>query len=184
MKQHRNRKHARPRRLVACLVASTVCGIAHLEETLAQQPERVTIDAARCRALQSPEERLACFEAEADAARSAPPPVGTSASAPANTPPQGSQPPIPTVDVSGLPREDAPADAPGQTEWVGSITGLRQREPNQFVISLDSGQVWQQLESKRYPLRVGQRVRIEQSRFGMRLQADGVNGFIHVTRVR
>jgi len=51
------------------------------------------------------------------------------------------------------------------------------------VITLDSGEVWQQRGGDRYPLRVGQKVRIYQTRFGTRLQADGVNGFIHVFRV-
>ena len=100
---------------------------------------------------------------------------------------RGSGTELATIDTDGgscePAGEGAPADAPGQSEWVGSVTALRQREPNQFVITLDSGEVWQQRGADRYPLRVGQKVRIYQTRFGTRLQADGVNGFIHVFRV-
>lgn len=170
-------------RLVAC--ASFI--VASFQSTLAQDSSPVTIDARRCRALESPEERLACYDAEVDSALSSerrepglPPPAQASA------PPQSSQQSIPTANVAGMPREDAPADAPGQTEWVGTITSLRERVPGQYSITLDNGQVWQQQFSERYPLRVGERVRIYKSRFGsgLRLQADGRNGFTPVERVR
>ena len=88
------------------------------------------------------------------------------------------------MDVGSLPAEGGPADRAGQTEWVGTITALREREPGQYVITLDTGSVWQQRGADRYPLRVGQHVRIEESRMGLRLRADGVNGYIHVGRVR
>ena len=172
--------------IIVRLVASASCTIGCFQSTLAQDSSHVTIDAGRCRALESPDERLACFEAEVDAAligelrESAPQPPAA-----ASAPPQGSQQSLPTVDVAGLPRQDAPADAPGQSEWVGNIASLRERAPNQYLITLDSGQVWLQRLAERYQLRVGQRVRIYQSKFGSghRLQADGVNGFIQVDRV-
>jgi hypothetical protein len=171
--------HARRRGVKACVMAHAVCCLTYLEATLAQEPSRVTIDAQRCLELKSPDERLACFETQVEEAQSG----ASTAPATAAVPALSSQQSIPTVDVADLPAEGTPADTPGQQEWVGNITSLREREPNQYVITLDSGQVWRQRGAERYPLRVGQRVRIHQSRFGLRLQADGVNGFIQVERV-
>ena len=77
------------------------------------------------------------------------------------------------------------ADAPA-SEWVGTITSLKLRAPNQYLITLDSGQVWSQQVAERYALRVGQRVRVYESKWGSskRLEADGVKGFIQVELVR
>ena len=168
------------RRLTTFVVVQTICSLACLEATLAQEPNQVTIDASRCREIESPDERLACFEKQVDEARSR----GTTSPAAAAAPPAGAPQPVPTVDVADLPGTGGNAEKPGQTEWVGTITALRQREPDQYIITLDGGSVWQQRGAERYPLRVGQRVRIEESRLGIRLQADGVNGYIHVGRVR
>jgi hypothetical protein len=164
---------------MALVAAQAICSVAHIEATLGQEPSEVTIDADRCSQIESPDERLACFEKQVEEARSRGP-----ASPPAAAPPPDPRQPVPTVDVAGLPGEGSPAERPRQTEWVGTITALRQREPGQYIITLDGGSVWQQRGAERYPLRVGQRVRIEESRLGVRLQADGVNGYIHVGRVR
>jgi hypothetical protein len=180
MTQHRNRLHARRRGVIACVVTHAVCGLAYLEAAVAQEQGRVTIDARRCLELESPEERLACFETQVGEAQN------STAPATAAVPPPSSQQPISTVDVATLPGQGAPADTPGQSEWVGNIASLKERAPNQYLITLDSGQVWQQRIAERYALRVGQRVRIYHAKFtsGLRLQADGVNGFIQVERVR
>jgi hypothetical protein len=164
---------------MACVVAQVVCSLAYFEATLAQDQGRVTIDARRCLEIESADERLACFETQVKGAESR----GSTAPATAGVPAPSSEPLTRTVDVADLPRQGAAADAPGRSEWVGSITSLREREPHRYLITLDSGQVWQQRLAERYPLRVGQRVRVYQSRFGLRLQADGVNGFTHVERV-
>ena len=179
MTRYPNPLHARRPGVMVCVVAHAVCGLAYLEATLAQEQGRVTIDARRCLELESPDERLACFETQVDEAQSR----GSTAPATAGVPAPSPQQSIPTVDVAAPPGQGTPADAPGQSEWVGNITSLRERAPNQYLITLDSGQVWQQRLAERYTLRVGQRVRIYQSRFGLRLQADGVNGFIQVERV-
>jgi hypothetical protein len=182
MTQYLNPLHARRRGVVACVVAHAVCSLAYLEATLAQEQDRVTIDARRCLELEQSDERLACFETQVDEARSRASTAPATAAVPAPSPQRS----IPTVDdVADLPRQGAPADAPGQSEWVGNITSLRERVPNQYLITLESGQVWQQRFAQRYPLRVGQRVRIYGSKFGsgLRLQADGVHGFIQVERL-
>jgi hypothetical protein len=179
--------HAQPRRRpgVTALVVATATIIGCFESTLAQDPGRVTIDASRCREIESAEERLACFEAQVDAARgdgSAPP---SPAQEPAPVPPQSTQRPAPVVDVADVPRQGRADDAPAQNEWVGTIASLKQREPNTYVITLESGEVWAQRLAARYPMRVGQRVRIYESKFGsaLRLQAEGLKGFIVVDRV-
>ena len=169
----------RRRAVIACGMAQIICGFAYVDATSAQEPSQVTIDARRCRDLESPDERLACLEKQIDEAESRAPAAPATAAAP----PSGTQQSAPTVDVEKLPGE-GPTEKPGQAEWVGIITALREREPDQYLITLDTGQMWLQRGSERYGLRVGQRVRIEQTRFGLRLQADGVNGFIHVARVR
>jgi hypothetical protein len=178
MRRHVNSTAAH--RFTACVITQAIWCFTNIEATLAQEPSQVTIDAERCREITSPDERLACFEKQVEEAQRRQP-----ASPPANVPSAGGvQQPVPTVDVAGLPPTGGSTDKPGQTEWVGTITELRQREPGQYIITLDGGSVWQQRGAERYPLRVGQRVRIEESRLGIRLQADGVNGFIHVGRVR
>lgn len=161
--------------IVFAVASAVCCGSAN-----AQDPNRVTIDAGRCLELASPDERLACFEAEAnDALRSERNEPDALAPAVAGVPSRDSQQSPPTVDVARLQREDV------QTEWVGTITSLRERMPNRYLITLDSGEVWQQQVAERYPLRVGQRVRVYQTQWGsdQRLQADGVKGFIQVKRV-
>jgi len=162
------------------LVASATCTM-YFEGALAQAPApSVTIDAARCIELASPEERLACFDAQVQNAASSEP-----ASAAAGVPPAGQQQSAPTVAVARVPPQTAAADAPAN-EWVGTITSLRLRAPNLYVITLDSGQVWSQQVAERYALRVGQRVRVYESKWGSskRLEADGVKGFIQVQLVR
>lgn len=174
----------RPIVVAACCAASfSVFGS---QPTWAQGAAPVTIDASRCIELESPAERLACFEAEVDDAldeaenrADAPaPPVAASASA--SVPDSSRSAPPKVVEVPGDRAEPSP------NEWIGSIASLRERAPNQYVITLDNGQVWQQRFGQRYPLRVGQRVRIYDSTFGsdQRLQVDGINGFIQVDRVQ
>jgi hypothetical protein len=163
--------------VIAFAVASATCGVC-CGSANAQDRNLVAIDVGRCLELASPDERLACFEAQAnDALRSER--NEPDAPAPAGVPARDSQQPPPAVDAARLPQEDA------QTEWVGNITSLRERMPNRYLITLDSGEVWQQQVAERYPLRVGQRVRVYQTQWGnaQRLQADGVKGFIQVRRV-
>jgi hypothetical protein len=183
MQRHTNLQRSYRSRIATCLVACAgivVC----LDSAFAQSADQVTIDARRCTEIESPDERLACFEAEVDAARERSEAVPQASNSAAGTPPQPSQPPTRTVDLTRV--RDADERAAEQTEWVGNITSLSQRTPNRYVITLDSGDVWLQTVAERYPLRVGQRVRVYATRWGsnQRLEADGVNGFIQVERVR
>lgn len=83
------------------------------------------------------------------------------------------------------------ADTSQATEIVApdeirsSIAAIEVRRRNQHVITLENGQVWRQSLAKRYPLRVGQEVRIYSTRWGnsSRLSAIESNGFIQVERI-
>ena len=177
-------KHMQRSKITACLVASAGW-IMSLETPHAQDSGQVTIDARRCMELASPDERLACFDAQVESAgrgerqSSSPAPAPAAAAAPA--PNQQS---VPAAEVARVPPQTAPPAA--EQEWVGTITALRQREPNRYAITLDNGQVWYQRVAERYSLRVGQRVRVYQSKWGssQRLEADGVKGFIQVELVQ
>lgn len=168
------------------LVASATC-IMYFEGALAQDPApRVTIDAAHCIELASPEERLACFDAQVEnASNGERSESGAPAPAAAAAPPAGQPQAAPTVAVARVPPPNAGADAPAN-EWAGTITSLKLRAPNKYLITLDSGQVWSQQVAERYALRVGQQVRVYESKWGSskRLEADGVKGFIQVDLVR
>ena len=62
-------------------------------------------------------------------------------------------------------------------------TGLT---PGEGFIDVDGGQVWYQINSKRFRLREGMQVRIYPSPFGgsFRLSASNMNGFIQVRRIQ
>jgi len=144
-----------------------------VEPGVAQEDGRVTIDASRCADIGSPDERLACFEKLVDEAEKQPALASPSVAAAAAT-----------SAASVQPQEREEAASP--TEWIGTISALDERIPYRHLITLDTGQVWEQSVNGRYALRVGQRVRIYQTRWGryFRLEADGLNGFIQVDRVR
>ncbi len=78
-------------------------------------------------------------------------------------------------------REDA-----ARQEMLSTISALRETVPNTYLITLENGQVWRQMEAKRYRLQVGDSVRVYPSRWGSsyRLSVEGLNGFIQVERIR
>ena len=127
------------------------------------------VDVSECVKLTTPEERLACFEAQVEGARNAPPPA-TSASA----------------SEFGQPKAREPESEPEEVQQIQAlVTGLRETVPNSFVITLDNGQIWRQTVPKTYPLREGSPVRIYYSRWRTyRLTNDQLKGFIQVERVR
>jgi hypothetical protein len=144
-----------------------VIGAAALQPAAAQESPSLSVDVGDCVALEKPEDRLACFEAQVEAARQRPP-------APARSEPAGSS------TGSGL---ASPQAQP--TEIVAKITALRETVPNAYVITLDNGQVWRQTQPLVYRLRVGLEVRLRSSRFGndWRLSAPDLGGQIRVERV-
>jgi hypothetical protein len=157
----------------------------------AQDPRAVTIDVAACVEIASPDERFACYERRVDAARKgANEPPGTR---PAQDAPAAAQPEAPRAEAR-LPDPRAPdhhipaaSDTePAPRELVGLIASLQEPVPNNYVITLDNGQVWRQTTAKPYRLQPGQRVRIYPTTWGdaFRLTAADSKGFIQVRRVQ
>lgn len=149
------------------------------------------IDSGECNHIQDRDLKLDCFErlvSEAIAGETIPSTSDTAIAADAN---------IYTQPATGQPGEiqefgkQAPGprlvkDSEGGTELIDYISALQQREPDRWLITLASGQVWYQLNSKRYRLREGMEIKIYPSplKGSYRLSARNVNGFIQVERIR
>ncbi len=71
-------------------------------------------------------------------------------------------------------------------QYLGTITAIRERIPDSYVITLDNGQIREQAAPKRYPLRPGLEVRLYATNWGKsyRLTGLGSGGHIQVRRVR
>jgi len=166
----------------ASLATAACCFVVSVESSFAQDDGQVTIDARRCAAIESRDERLTCFESQVEQAAKKP---ATTTSGPAQTAGVPASPATPQVEAARVPPQQS-HEASAETEWLGSITTLTQRIPYRHLITLDTGQVWEQALNERYALRVGQRVRIYKTRWGShyRLEAEGLNGFIQVDLVR
>ncbi len=145
---------------------------------------QVSVDVSDCVELSQPEERLACFEAQVEAARSAPPaqpapeaPSGAgSAAAAGGAAAAGS---ASSGRDQGSERDAPPADI------VAKVAELRETVPNSYLITLDNGQVWRQTVPEVYPLRLGSDVRVYYSRWrAYRLTSPVLRGYIQVERVR
>lgn len=80
---------------------------------------------------------------------------------------------------------DEPAEAE-ELGFIASITQLRETVPNAWLVALDNGEVWEQIDPKPYRLREGMQVRIYASSWGSsyRLTALDLNGFIRVRQRR
>ena len=159
---------------LAALIASTAA-----VHSVAAQIDSVVVEVGECVDLPSPEQRLACFEAQVEAARSAPPAAAAAAAtaaASSSTAPEnfGLREPEPK-EVRELP-----------PEIRAKIVELRETVPNAFLITLDNGQVWRQTQPKYdYVLRPGSDVRIYASRWrSFRLDSPQQRGYIQVERVR
>ncbi len=181
--------------------------------TLAQAPAPIMVDIAPCMALAGNAERYACYDTLAAGARTpdntvqqqvAPAPVQpVTVAQPVVTPVES-----PPVTTSSPAVAEAPATSVaefgkaspqdtkaaqvianegGDEELHDVITDLRQREPNRWLITLESGQVWYQSNSERFRLIKGMAVRIYPSplRGSYRLARDDgkQTGFIQVERV-
>lgn len=149
-------------------------GIAGMAQCAAAQDERLNVEVGECVNLPTPEQRLACFEAQVEAARSAP------AAAPASP---GT---APQAEFGLRERPQRRQEAPPSPEVHAKVAELRERVPNTFLITLDNGQVWRQTYADRYAsLSVGQDVRIYLSRWNTyRLDSPQMRGFLQVERVR
>jgi len=154
-------------------IAAVVASAAAIGLASAQAPgPAVSVDVSECVKLTTPEERLACFEAQVEGAKTAP----GAAPAPAAS---GSQSSEPAEFGTGGDQE------PQVQEIEARITDLRETVPHAYLITLDNGQVWRQTVPKMYGLREGIPVRIYYSRWrAYRLTNDQLKSFIQVERVR
>ena len=155
-----------------------------------EQGGTVTVDVARCLELDAPEARLACFGAQVDEVleeRSPAVPEATSeAVETVEADPATAQRQEAAGRAAAAPVAEPARDSePESGEFFGTIVDIRERLPNAYVIRLDNGQIWEQTEPKRYPLRPGLEVRIYPTRWGSRYRLTGIDtgGNIQVRRV-
>jgi hypothetical protein len=163
---------------LAALIASTAA-----VQSIAAQIDSVVVEVGECVDLPSPEQRLACFEAQVEAARNAPP-AAAAAAAPAAAAAAASSSTAP--EDFGL-REPEPKEVRElPPEIHAKVVELRETVPNAFLITLDNGQVWRQTQPRYdYALRPGSVVRIYASRWrSFRLDSPQQRGYIQVERVR
>jgi hypothetical protein len=69
-------------------------------------------------------------------------------------------------------------------ELIDTVAALEQRGPSLWLVTLSSGQQWRQMISKRYPLEVGDEVRVYSTRWGnsFRMASEKAGGYIQVER--
>lgn len=175
---------------------AAVVGMAARSPATAQDSDNLTVEVSDCAELASAEARLACFDAQVEAARRARPgsderrgaaaevpSTGVPAAAPSEraAPAEVRREPARTAEPFGLRTEESDA---ASSEIVARVAELRETVPNSYVITLDNGQVWRQTRPLAYPLWQGLEVRIYKARWGYRMTNRTLRGFITVERVR
>jgi hypothetical protein len=165
-------------------VAAMAGSLLAMAPAFGQGSGKVTVEVSKCLGLKSPDERLACFEAQVVASgrtADAEPATAPAEARPAETrQADGVQPSQPATSRADVRHEQT------TQEFAGTVTALRETVPNNWVITLDNDQVWRQTQPEWYPLKPGQRVRISSTRWGgaFRLSVEELHGFITVERVR
>lgn len=184
---------------VAALLCCSVC----LQPASSQETGGVTVDVDACIALETEAARLECFASRVEAAVKAreaavADEADAAIEARAAEQDQRSEGADPARrERRAQQRADTAADRPDEAsrpeagdvqagEFSGTIVALSERVPEAYVITLDNGQIWEQTDPKRYPLRPGLEVTIRPTRWGpsYRLTGDGAGGYIQVRRVQ
>jgi hypothetical protein len=160
-------------------IGAIVASAAALAQTSAHQS--LTIEVGECVELALPEERLACFEAQVEAARRE---SGGASPARSAGPAATTAEPARAEPDRARGRREKRDDAADASELVANVAELRETVPNAYLITLDNGQIWRQTRPMAYPLQPGAEVRIYSSRWGDRLTNRQLRGFIQVERVR
>lgn len=145
--------------------------------SFAQSSAQLPVDLAECVNLESADERFACYEAQVQD-------VLEERDATPVSPPADADEPRRAAEETARERGATDEERSDSAEVIGTITGLRERLPDSYVITLDNGQVWEQVRPKWYPLRPGLKVRIYPTVWGssLRLTAVDGNGYIQVQR--
>jgi hypothetical protein len=149
-----------------------------------------------CQAIQDRLARYACYDSwdTGSGAVVRPAPRATTSSSAGNAAPQAA---TTTPATRSAPSGDAVADFGRQqsttrvvdgeegAELIGTVAALEQLGPNLWVVTLDGGQRWRQMLTKRYALQAGDEVRIYPTKWGSsyRLTAKRIGGYIQVERV-
>jgi hypothetical protein len=83
-------------------------------------------------------------------------------------------------------RDNAPEPSKALEIMQATITDLKFYKPDVWTITLDNGQIWRQLYSKRYGLRVNDAIKIYKPDWAeqFRLEAERFNGFIQIERLQ
>jgi hypothetical protein len=186
-----------------------IAALLAVEPALGEESRAVTVDVGRCLELESAAARRDCFAAQVDEVleerATAESDRGSaiieesesleseSLRDPADVEQQNSatEPPARRERrrqrVAEAPAADArqPAEAERE-EFFGTIREFEERLPNAYLITLEDGQVWQQVQPEMYPLRPGLEVRIYSTNWGesYRLIGTGIGRYIQVRRVR
>lgn len=145
------------------------------QPSFAQRQAELTIPVGECVAIEDSLERFACYErlvdkAEAEANETTRPTVNQAAS---------------DADF-GLPAPDEERQRESPPDIRSVVTAIDDSRPSLLTVTLENGQIWRQMQSQRYNLRVGHHVRVYGTRWGdsYRLSADELYGFIQVERVK
>ena len=143
------------------------------------------VDVSRCIGLKADADKFACYQERVDAALAGDAPVRAPDAV--NTATQGRAASTDELRQSSSDDGTFPQRRSADpVEIFGTITALRETIPNNWIITLDNGQVWQMNQPKRYPLRVGLEVELTSTRWGesFRLSAPEHGGFVQVRRAR
>ena len=95
-------------------------------------------------------------------------------------------PPADSVENNfGLPEEKVNEKAQSN-ELIARVAEIKELNRNRFLITLQNGQVWEQMQTRRFALAEGDEVRIYPSRWGSsyRLSSQSHKGYIQVQRLR
>lgn len=140
------------------------------------------VDLSRCIGLEFDADKFACYQERVDAALAGDEPSRA---------PDADAPSLRATSSDDLRPDSSDETFPQRrttepVEILGTITALRETIPNNWIITLDNGQVWQMNQPKRYPLRVGLEVTLTSTRWGesFRLTAPEHGGYVQVRRVR
>jgi hypothetical protein len=191
---------------MAATVAVLACQFATQDAAAQDTSATVTVDVAECVELESDAARVECFGSQVNAILEAQgndeseqrPATDPSPDPPLDEPTAAATSEDAAEETLSRPERRVPRNAENravgepaestadQNEFHGTIVSFQERVPFSYVITLDNGQIWEQVEPKKYPLRPGMEVRIYPTRWGRtyRLSGAGTGGYIRVQRVR